>query len=209
MPPRRSVHQRWIFFLQESPLHTPNILYDLNNVFNWTMTFRFNWEILKKSYGYFYWKFHYFFRIDSDIFTPYPVEDTTPGSVLELQIWNTTFNSNKLKNNVRRKKKLVAWFVSNCITTSGREKYVSELKKYVDVDVYGACGTLTCSNHIECCKYIIDSIPANIMMFRHFWLITFQIKCWNASTNFTSLSKTQYAKIMLQVILNRKILIKH
>jgi hypothetical protein len=52
MPPRRSVHQRWIFFLQESPLHTPNILYDLNNVFNWTMTFRFNWEILKKSDGY-------------------------------------------------------------------------------------------------------------------------------------------------------------
>lgn len=61
---------------------------------------------------------------------------------------------------------MVAWFVSNCITTSGREKYVSELKKYVDVDVYGACGTLTCSNHIECCKYIIDSIPAKIIMFR-------------------------------------------
>jgi hypothetical protein len=40
MPPRRSVRQRWIFYLQESPLHTPNILYDLSNVFNWTMTFR-------------------------------------------------------------------------------------------------------------------------------------------------------------------------
>ncbi|XP_046451560.1 alpha-(1,3)-fucosyltransferase C-like [Daphnia pulex] len=134
MPPRRSVRQRWIFYLQESPLHTPNILYDLSNVFNWTMTF----------------------RMDSDIYTPYPVVETTPGSALELQIWNTTFNRNKLKHNVRRKKKLLAWFVSNCFTTSGREKYVLELQKYVEVDVYGTCGNLTCSHsdHIECYKML-------------------------------------------------------
>jgi hypothetical protein len=97
-----------------------------------------------------YFFYYYFYRADSDIYTPYPVVETTPGSALELEIWNTTFNRNKLK--LRRKDKMVAWFVSNCITTSGREKYASELKKYVDVDVYGACGNLTCPDHIKCCK---------------------------------------------------------
>lgn len=40
MPLRRLPNQRWIFFLLESPLHTPNILHNLGNVFNWTMTYR-------------------------------------------------------------------------------------------------------------------------------------------------------------------------
>ncbi len=135
--------------------------------------------------------------MDSDIYTPYPVVETIPGSALELQIWNTTFNRNKLKHNVRRKKKLVAWFVSNCFTTSGREKYVLELQKYVEVDVYGACGNLTCSHsdHIECCKYSFDSNKFSDRS-SNFFLIKFQIKCWKEITNSTLLSKTQYAKTM-------------
>ena len=42
------------------------------------------------------------------------------------------------------KKKLVAWFVSHCKTSSDRESYVKELQKYIDVDIYGACGPLKC-----------------------------------------------------------------
>ncbi|XP_062618841.1 glycoprotein 3-alpha-L-fucosyltransferase A-like [Saccostrea cucullata] len=34
----------------------------------------------------------------------------------------------------------VAWIVSNCRTQSKREKYVEELQKYVNVDVFGKCG---------------------------------------------------------------------
>ncbi|XP_061188839.1 3-galactosyl-N-acetylglucosaminide 4-alpha-L-fucosyltransferase FUT3-like [Saccostrea echinata] len=34
----------------------------------------------------------------------------------------------------------VAWIVSNCRTRSKREKYVEELQKYVNVDVFGKCG---------------------------------------------------------------------
>lgn len=37
-----------------------------------------------------------------------------------------------------------AWFVSNCDSASKRELYVAQLKKYVDVDVYGRCGDRTC-----------------------------------------------------------------
>lgn len=34
----------------------------------------------------------------------------------------------------------VAWVVSHCPTHSRREDYVEELKKHIDVDVYGKCG---------------------------------------------------------------------
>lgn len=47
----------------------------------------------------------------------------------------------------RQKKRKVAWMVSNCWTQSKRELYVTELKKYIDVDVYGRCGGLTCPTH--------------------------------------------------------------
>lgn len=42
------------------------------------------------------------------------------------------------------KKKLVAWFVSHCKTVSDRESYVKELKRFISVDVFGACGPLKC-----------------------------------------------------------------
>ena len=40
MPALRLPHQRWIFYLMESPNHTPNILLNLADTFNWTMTYR-------------------------------------------------------------------------------------------------------------------------------------------------------------------------
>ena len=40
----------------------------------------------------------------------------------------------------RKKTKLVSWAVSNCKTPSKRRKYVEELKKYIDIDIYGRCG---------------------------------------------------------------------
>ena len=42
------------------------------------------------------------------------------------------------------KNKLVAWFVSHCYTQSRREKYVSILRQYIPVDIYGGCYTLKC-----------------------------------------------------------------
>jgi alpha-1,3-fucosyltransferase len=43
------------------------------------------------------------------------------------------------------KKGSVAWFVSNCQTSSKREIYAKTLSKYLDVDIYGNCGTKKCS----------------------------------------------------------------
>ncbi|XP_061176541.1 glycoprotein 3-alpha-L-fucosyltransferase A-like isoform X1 [Saccostrea echinata] len=44
----------------------------------------------------------------------------------------------------RKKKKTVAWAVSNCKTSSKREDYIQKLQKYIDVDIYGRCGKLKC-----------------------------------------------------------------
>ena len=42
------------------------------------------------------------------------------------------------------KRKMAAWFVSNCNARNGRGRYAALLKKYIDVDIYGSCGTKRC-----------------------------------------------------------------
>ncbi|KJH52621.1 fucosyl transferase [Dictyocaulus viviparus] len=46
------------------------------------------------------------------------------------------------------------WFVSNCVTHSKRMDYVTELKKYFPVDIYGTCGTLYCKHGGQCEKML-------------------------------------------------------
>jgi len=43
------------------------------------------------------------------------------------------------------KTKHVAWIVSNCHAANNRLEYAHELAKYIDVDIYGACGSLVCN----------------------------------------------------------------
>jgi len=45
------------------------------------------------------------------------------------------------------KSNLVSWLVSNCNTHSERENFVEELQRFVGVDVYGSCGTMSCSRY--------------------------------------------------------------
>ena len=33
----------------------------------------------------------------------------------------------------------VAWMVSNCLTESNREGFVEDLRKHIDIDIYGNC----------------------------------------------------------------------
>lgn len=55
------------------------------------------------------------------------------------------------------KNKTIAWTVSNCEAPSGRNAYVDQLKKYIDVDVYGKCGQ-PCPKGRQCCKTSIQSL---------------------------------------------------
>ncbi|KAK6964091.1 alpha-(1 3)-fucosyltransferase C [Biomphalaria glabrata] len=71
------------------------------------------------------------YRVDADIFVPY-------GDIQFKQI--PVEKRPNYFEIARNKTKSVAWFVSNCNTPSRRDKYVEQMKKIIDVDIFGKCG---------------------------------------------------------------------
>lgn len=63
----------------------------------------------------------------------------------------------RIKSNPCTKRRPVAWLVSACRTASQREKYVEELKKFIDVDIYGKCGLNCDDKQISCHQYLQDN----------------------------------------------------
>ena len=74
------------------------------------------------------------YRLDSDI----PIK--------MVNILKRTEHYGPMKREkLRSKKKMAVWVISHCNKEgSPRWDYVMELAKYVDVDIYGACGNLSC-----------------------------------------------------------------
>ncbi|XP_021363142.1 glycoprotein 3-alpha-L-fucosyltransferase A-like [Mizuhopecten yessoensis] len=93
-----------------------------------------NSRTLKKYNGLFNWTMTY--RTDSVIETPY----------FKYQKYKDVYTKTNITTNyANRKTKKVAWLVSNCMMTrSGRMAYAKKLAKYIEVDIYGACGTKRC-----------------------------------------------------------------
>ena len=87
------------------------------------------------------------YRQDSDIPIPYSSFKKTEN--------RKEPTSRYLVNYALGKSKKVAWVVSNCNTNSNREEYVGELKKYIEVDIYGRCGSFHCGRTSgNCFPYI-------------------------------------------------------
>jgi len=127
---RRKSHQRYVFFLMESPLND-GLNYTnkrFHNFFNWTMTYRMDSDI-PRPYGWFSEK------TSVQIYPPVDHNWLQPKPLTEVQ----------KHHRAHPKKNLVAWLVSNCNTHSNREDYVELLKKHIPVDVFGACGTEKCA----------------------------------------------------------------
>ena len=76
------------------------------------------------------------YRLDSDIFFPYG-RIVEKKEIDEVQVL-------PLKKEVK-----VAWFVSNCHTSSKREELAKQLSKFISVHIYGKCGSYSCSRHHE------------------------------------------------------------
>lgn len=77
------------------------------------------------------------FRRDSDIVAPYGQWEYYDKRVTQLP-QNVSYAKGKTKK--------VAWFVSNCRARNNRLAIARELRKYIDVDIYGPCG----GQHLEC-----------------------------------------------------------
>jgi hypothetical protein len=150
---KRLPNQRYVMFEMESPQNDglgsrSKIWEKFNNFFNWTMTF----------------------RLDSDFPNPYgwiePIRRSYIAPPSHKDFPNLTFDIIKAKkeeatlkfiDNLQRetskKKKLVAWMVSNCETHSQREDYVQELGKHIQVDIIGGCAKLKCKRRDDYEKY--------------------------------------------------------
>ena len=109
------------------------------------------------EYATYSWIFKRLSQLPSDYFNismTYRIDSHIPLSyisTIKLENWKKTDLPTTLNRIFRRlqlypKKKLVAWFVSHCNTTSNRESYVRELQKYIPVDIYGSFGSLQCGS---------------------------------------------------------------
>lgn len=58
---------------------------------------------------------------------------------------------------MENKQKTAAWFVSHCNAFSKRDGLVEKLQKFIDVDVYGKCGTLSCPRYSKECDEMLNT----------------------------------------------------
>ena len=102
--------QMYVLVMYESAHTYPGI----SGAYNWTMTY----------------------RRDSDIHSPYcgRVQIAKKGKSLA-----DILPEREKARKSRKKKKMVAWMVSNCRDDNLRLSYALELSKYISVDIYGQC----------------------------------------------------------------------
>ncbi|XP_069125727.1 alpha-(1,3)-fucosyltransferase C-like [Argopecten irradians] len=109
---QKRMGQIWVFHSLEPPVMRWSKSLNWKNVFNWTISY----------------------RRDADIHYPYGTFNAKKyQGDLEKQ-------SNKLYKKWQNKPKNIVWMVSHCNTSGQRSLYVKELKKVINVDVYGKCG---------------------------------------------------------------------
>ncbi|XP_018802444.1 PREDICTED: alpha-(1,3)-fucosyltransferase C-like [Bactrocera latifrons] len=142
-PPQRAPNQTYVFAQLESPTHTWHNFQAESNFYNLTLSY----------------------RLDSDVVWSYNVVRTIATRQIIAPaldpIWPAvevawTQNDADLLLLIEGKRKMVAWFASNCKVASRRERLVKALQTHVQVDVYGKCGTLRCERFNSSCDELLD-----------------------------------------------------
>ncbi|XP_046454714.1 4-galactosyl-N-acetylglucosaminide 3-alpha-L-fucosyltransferase FUT6-like [Daphnia pulex] len=160
----RLPHQRFVFFVMESPANTVDIPMLRNNqtrynYFNWTMSYRRDSDIVLRDFlGAVVSKNNsndqYPPRIETNVSRRQYNSNTTRklSSVDALKHLVTTREDRRKADKnpfvdesrhypwIKSKTKLVAWFVSHCDTPIQREEYARQLGQHIPVDIYGRCG---------------------------------------------------------------------
>ena len=125
----RERHQRLIFFLKESPVHSPRFTLEKHDgIFNYTQTYRPDSDLTATTLRNFFWLFDQPIRFDINF-----------SSIIEKKV----------------EKKLVVAIISNCGGSSARLKYIKELKNFIPVDIYGGCGE-RCPNVPDCRAFVYE-----------------------------------------------------
>ena len=143
---RRS-NQRFVFTPWEPPDYTPD-LKPFNGFFNWTMTYRFQSDIIASYYfgqAYIHKSSHYYQLMLR--------ENLRKNLHIEFHTMD-----HQLSDELLAKKKLgtAAALISNCGGGSKRLKYLLLLRRYIDVKVYGKCGQ-DCPANVDCREFIAQN----------------------------------------------------
>jgi len=88
------------------------------------------------------------YRSDSTVVAPYERWQYYNENV-KTKVQDVNYAANKTKK--------VAWFVSNCGAKNGRLEYARNLSNFIDVDIYGSCGTKRCPRSSEECTKMLDT----------------------------------------------------
>ncbi|KAK8381211.1 hypothetical protein O3P69_008225 [Scylla paramamosain] len=124
-------------------------LFGFPGFFNWTFTYHRDSDLLLLYGG--LWPLQGLLNTSGTTYKNY-VAALYRGDLLQddkQQEWSTFLT----------RPKLVVWMASHCSTSSGREFYVRNLQKHLEVDVFGACGDLKCgkSHHdVECYSHLLQ-----------------------------------------------------
>ncbi len=141
---KRHPRQRFVFTLWESPPHTPN-LQSYRQFFNWTMTYRAQSHVITS-----YYSGNAYVHTSSDYYRAMLHENSTR----KLNLKTRTYD-HRPSDEILDKKKLgtAAALISNCGGTSKRLEFIKELKRYIDVKIYGRCGE-ACPSNRHCREFI-------------------------------------------------------
>ncbi|KAF2360628.1 Glycosyl transferase family 10, partial [Trinorchestia longiramus] len=128
LPKSRADNQRWIFRESEPASYIFQYPHKYDGMFNWTYTYRNDSDVVMSPFR---------------VIPKTPAELAQPPSALEMR--------------PLPKPRMAAWFVSNCNAHSGRDRIVKQLQKFIDVDIYGKCGTLKCGRENEvACRRMLE-----------------------------------------------------
>ncbi|XP_053616797.1 alpha-(1,3)-fucosyltransferase C-like [Plodia interpunctella] len=144
-PPVRSPHQRYVFIAWESAQDNPICSKLFDDYYNLTWTYRLDSD-MKWSY-----------------FTIFDKNGTIVGPNIDMK-WAKTMNDTPdvVKSKLVKKKKVAAWFVSNCDVKSKRNDlyqhlYVAFEKYNMSIDTFGVCGTKQCpKDRMEECLDLVE-----------------------------------------------------
>jgi alpha-1,3-fucosyltransferase len=142
---KRNSRQLWMYYALESPRgsmcsshYKPT---DLDDWFNITATYKSDSDYIVNYSPFNNWQDVLDDAIFLNEFKKYYLSKNE--KLLLDPDENIIKNELLIKNKIIKEKKQapVVWFVSHCETSSRREFYVNEMRKYIDIDIYGKCGS--------------------------------------------------------------------
>ena len=129
-PPRRDPNQVFVIAVRDSfpaarTAMSNGIAQRWTGLINWTMTYRLDSDIVYK----------YANIIERQKLADMNIKDKLAERTAVVDITNKDY-----ERIFEEKSDEAVWFVSHCKTSSKREEYVSELRKVLNVKIYGFCG---------------------------------------------------------------------